>query len=163
MESKMTNKFTAFMAIAVLVTTISVPINAYALDYTNFFAGAEGQENNSGQKGLRTVIEIESGSGDQNFDWSSTEKHNFFIEMKDSSNYIHHVGYFVDDDAPTTAKFFSEVFLGSTKVHSFEASSAVSSDGTNQLFAMHRSSSTWSYYDGTGFGDVQSQYWWKLI
>ncbi|QMU55035.1 MAG: hypothetical protein GKS07_09180 [Nitrosopumilus sp.] len=154
----MNSKISLFVLLAAITVTISLPVNAYATDYTNFFAAADSQENNAAQKGLKTVIEIESASGDHDFDWSMDENHNYFIEMIDDDDYIHHVGYFVDKDAQTTAKFFAEAFLGGTNKHYAESMGAVSSDGTNQYFAVHHSGSTWSYYDGTGFGDLQAQY-----
>jgi len=142
-----------------IAASIAIPSSAYAVsEYTNFFAGAESQESDATEKGLRTIIEIESASGNHNFDWSDEENHNYFVEIKDGSNYRHHVGYFVDDDAPTTAKFFAEAFLGSTQKTYYESMGAVSSDGTNQLFAVHYGGSSWSYYDGTGFGDLEHQY-----
>ena len=145
--------------VAALTISIGIPADAFAVDYVNWLYGGIGTENNSGEKGARTYIEIESGSGDHNFDWTADEDHNYHIQVHDSSNYDHNVGYFVNDDAPTTAKFFAETFnSGGTRVLNFESSGAVASDGTNQLFAVHRSSSSWSFYDGTGFGDLQAQY-----
>lgn len=145
--------------VAALTVSIGLPVDAFAVDYTNWLVGAKGTENNSGEKGARTYITIQSGSGDHTFSHSDEEDHNYHIQIQDSSDYDHNVGYFVRDDATTTAKFFAETFTPSgTKVVDFESMGAVATDGSNQLFAIHRSSTSWSFYDGTGFGDLQAQY-----
>lgn len=130
----------ALMAVTALIVSPTLA-NAVSV-HKNFIFGADSTQNVASQKGAKSKITIVT---PQTFT-ATGEDHNWHVESRDSDNKIHIVGYFVNQAAPSTPKFFAEVWSGSVRQFVYQGTASVGSNGQQKDFGFHRSSSTWSYY-----------------
>lgn len=119
------------------------PIVSFGLsEWKNFIFGAHGNDPISSQKGGKAEITIVI---PQSFTITN-EDHNLHLEVRDSAGSDILVGYFVNQDNPSTAFGFAEIFplVGDDK--QWMSLSSIGNNNDVIEVGFHRSASSWSYF-----------------
>lgn len=141
------------IVLSVISWSLLIPPQIYADDATNFIWGADSSGSTTGLTGSRTEVTVMS-STTHSFEFTN-EDHNYHLEQWGSaagSTWQYLVGYFVNEEDPTEAYCFAEVFKASSPQDSFECTTTYS-HGNPRTFAIHKPGNTVTFYDGTGSGD----------
>ena len=146
-------KFLALATIFGMAFVLGATPQVFATDATNFLWGADSQDSNSGQTGVRSEITIQS-STTHDFEFDQ-EDHNYHVEMEGfaaSSYWQYLFGYTVNEVSPTNAYPWAEVWKAGLRQDNWAGNTAYT-HGTEELFAIHKPGDIVTFYDGTGAND----------